>query len=70
MNRATSRETGVSTTTTRVISGFSVSMKTSVPRIVITPENNWVKPISSPSAKVSTSVIIRETRSPDGWESR
>ena len=53
-----------------VITGLSVSIKTRVPNMVSTPEKSWVKPISSPSAKVSTSVMIRETRSPAGCESR
>ena len=66
MNRAANSESGVSTTTTPAISGLSVNMNQSVPRIVITPENSWVNPSSSPSAKVSASVMIRLTISPDG----
>ena len=38
--------------------------------MVSTPENSWVKPISRPSAKVSTSATIRLTMSPEGWLSR
>ena len=47
-----------------------VSMKPRVPMMVSTPVNSWVKPISRPSAKVSTSAITRLTRSPWGWLSK
>ena len=40
------------------------NMKPSVHRIVSTPVNSWVNPISRPSAKVSTSAITRLTISP------
>ena len=49
---------------------FCRSMNSRVPRMVSTPENSWVKPISRPSAKVSTSATIRLTMSPEGWLSR
>ena len=57
-------------TTSSVIGALNVSMKLSVPRIVITPEKSWVKPISRPSANVSTSAIMRLTVSPVGCASR
>ena len=57
-------------TTTKVMGTFSFSMNSRVPKMVSRPENNWVKPISRPSAKVSTSAIIRLTISPEGWLSR
>ena len=70
MKLATNRETGVISTTTSVIGTLSVSMKMSVPRMVITPVKSWVKPMSRPSANVSTSEIMRLTVSPEGWASR
>ena len=57
-------------TTTRLISTFSRNMNNRVPKMVSTPVNSWVKPIRSPSAKVSTSATIRLTMSPAGWLSR
>ena len=70
MKLATSSESGVMSTTSSVIGALNVSMKPSVPRIVITPEKSWVKPISRPSANVSTSAIMRLTVSPVGCASR
>ena len=70
MNPATTRLSGVMSTTTREISTFSRNMNSRVPRMVSRPVNSWVKPISSPSAKVSTSATIRLTMSPAGWLSR
>ena len=57
-------------TTTSVMGTFCRNMNSRVPRMVSTPENSWVKPISRPSAKVSTSATIRLTMSPEGWLSR
>ena len=66
---ATNRDTGVITTTTTVISTFTLSMKHKVPRMVITPVKSWVKPMSKPSANWSTSAMTRLTTSPVGWPS-
>ena len=57
-------------TTTSEMNTFSRNMNSKVPTMVSTPVNSWVKPISSPSAKVSTSATIRLTMSPAGWLSR
>ena len=57
---------GVSTTTTAVIGGFIVSMKTRVAPIVITPVNSCENPISRPSPNWSASEIILLTVSPCG----
>ena len=69
MKAATSRDTGVMTTTTAVMTTLTLSMKISVPRMVMTPENSWVKPMSRPSANWSTSAMTRLTTSPVGRES-
>ena len=53
-------------TTTSVMGTFSRSMNSNVPKMVRMPENSWVKPISRPSAKVSTSATMRLTISPEG----
>ena len=66
---ATTSEIGVIKTTTKVIFMLIVIIKKSVSIIVIIPVNNWVNPISSPSANVSTSVITLLTISPCAWES-
>ena len=63
-------ESGVTKMTTSAIFQFIISMKASVPRIVMTPVKNCVKPIKSPSANWSASAIMRLTVSPWGWESR
>lgn len=47
-----------------------MSMMVSVPTISTTPVNSCVKPMSRPSEKVSTSAIMRLTRSPEGCASR
>ena len=70
MNLAINRERGVSTTTVKAIHHWSRSMKYSVPAMVTTPVNSWVKPSSRPSAKVSASAMMRETISPWGCASR
>ena len=49
---------------------FLMSMMVSVPTISTTPVNSCVKPMSRPSEKVSTSAIMRLTRSPEGCASR
>ena len=67
---ATTRLSGVMQTTTSVMGIFSLSMNSRVPRMVSTPLNSWVKPMSRPSAKVSTSATMRLTISPEGWLSR
>ena len=67
MNRATNSDSGVTPTTTSVISALWVNMNASVNRIVSTPVNSWVKPISRPSANWSASAITRLTVSPWGW---
>ena len=67
---ATTRLSGVMHTTTSVMGTFSLSMNSRVPRMVSTPLNSCVKPISRPSAKVSTSATMRLTISPEGWLSR
>ena len=51
-------------TTTSAMGTLVASMKTRVPRMVSTPVNSWVNPMSRPSAKVSTSAMIRLTISP------
>ena len=66
MNAATTREIGVTTSTTSVIAAFTETMKPMVPRMVITPVKSWVKPIKRPSANWSTSAITRLTISPAG----
>ena len=67
---ATTRLSGVMQTTTSVMGTFSLSINSRVPRMVSTPLNSWVKPMSRPSAKVSTSATMRLTISPEGWLSR
>ncbi len=57
-------------TTTSVMGTFSLQHEQQGARMVSTPENSWVKPISRPSAKVSTSATMRLTISPEGWLSR
>ena len=64
MNFATRKDTGVMHTTTSVMGTLVISMNPNVHRIVSTPVNNWVNPISRPSAKVSTSAMTRLTISP------
>ena len=49
MNRAMNRDRGVSSTTASVIFQLMDSMNNRVPRMVTTPVNSWVKPISRPS---------------------
>ena len=66
MKAATTRDTGVITTTTRVMTTLTLSMKHRVPRMVMTPVNSWVKPIKRPSANWSTSAMTRLTTSPVG----
>ena len=70
MNRATRKLRGVSSTTSREIRTFLENMNTSVTPSVITPENSWVKPSSSPSDSTSVSVITRLTISPELCRSR
>ena len=60
----------MTTTTTRVIHTLIDSIKARVPTIVTTPVNSWEKPISSPSANWSASLMTRETTSPWEWLSR
>ena len=43
------QDTGVTSTTTRVIDILTESIKKKVPAMVITPVNSWVKPINRPS---------------------
>ena len=50
MKPATKKDSGVISTTTSVIPTSVVTMKRRVPRMVITPEKSWVKPIRRPSA--------------------
>ena len=64
INFATRKETGVMHTTTRAMGTLVTSMKISVPMMVSTPVKSWVKPMSRPSAKVSTSATTRLTMSP------
>ena len=64
MNRATNSDSGVTPTTTSVMGTFWVNMNASVKSMVSTPENSWVKPISSPSASWSASAMTRLTVSP------
>ncbi len=64
MNFATKKDTGVMQITTRAMGTLVISMKIKVPSMVSTPVNSWVKPMSRPSAKVSTSAITRLTISP------
>ena len=70
MNAATSRLTGVMSTTTRAMRIFVTSMNMSVPSIVSIPEKNWVNPSRSPSENCSTSDMILLTISPERCESR
>ena len=57
-------------TTTAVMGPLTLSMKPRVPRMVMTPVNSWVKPMSRPSANWSTSAMMRLTIWPVGWLSR
>ena len=70
MNAATTRETGVTSSTTKVMTPLTESMKPKVPKMVMTPVKSWVKPIKRPSANWSTSAMTRLTISPVGWPSR
>ena len=45
------------------------SITPSVPRMVSSPVNSWVKPISKPSLNCSTSVVMRLMASPGRWAS-
>ena len=69
INFATKSDSGVSTTTRSAMRQSSTIMNASVPRIVMTPVKNCVKPIKRPSEKVSTSEITRLTVSPAGCAS-
>ena len=69
INLATSRETGVASITISEIFQFIESIKMSVPIMVKTPENNCLKPIRRPSAKVSTSLMTLLKTSPVLWVS-
>ena len=69
MNDATKSDTGVIHTTTMAMIQLIDSMKHSVPTIVITPVNNCVNPIRSPSENWSTSAMILLTMSPCVCES-
>jgi hypothetical protein len=64
MKLATTRDSGVIQTTTSAIPKWILTIKNRVPRMVITPVNNCVKPIRRPSAKVSTSATTRLRVSP------
>ena len=57
-------------TTTTVVILLSVHIYISVPTMVTIPVKACVNPSRRPSAKVSTSVTILETRSPVGCVSR
>ena len=70
MNAATTSETGVTSSTTKVMVTLTESIKPRVPKMVMSPVNSWVKPIKSPSANWSTSAITRLTISPVGCPSR
>ena len=50
MKEATSQEIGVTSRTTKVIPTLTLNINPMVPRIVITPVNSWVNPMSRPSA--------------------
>ena len=67
---ATNKDNGVSTITTSATHLWIASIKKSVPTIVSIPVKNCVNPISRPSAKVSTSAMMRLTVSPVGCLSR
>ena len=67
---AATRLKGVTQITTSAMRASTYSMNDSVPMMVITPVKSWLKPISRPSAKVSTSAIMRLTRSPEECASR
>ncbi len=69
INAATTRDIGVTSSTTRVMVIFTENMKPKVPSMVMTPVKSWVKPIRRPSANWSTSAITLLTISPAGWES-
>ena len=69
MNRATKIDSGVNATTTSAMRQSMNSMTPSVPKIVSTPVNSWVKPISRPSLNCSTSVVMRLIASPGRWAS-
>ena len=69
MKFASTKDRGLSSTTTRVIHGSMLSMKRMVPAMVATPVKSWVKPSSRPSENWSMSVTIRLIRSPEGWRS-
>ena len=70
MKRATRKLRGVIRTTKSDIHRFLENMKTSVTPMVTTPEKSWVKPKSSPSERVSISVMTLLTMSPAEWVSR
>ena len=69
-NLPSTSESGVITITTSATEGRMESIRIRVPAMVITPVKSCVKPMSKPSAKVSTSPITRLTVSPCGWASR
>ena len=69
MKLATNSETGVTRITTTAMAGLIVNMNISVPKIVRTPVNSWVKPMRSPSENWSMSAIRRLMISPWEWES-
>ena len=64
MNLATKKETGVMHTTTSAMGTLVAIMNIRVPPMVSTPVKSWVKPMSRPSAKVSTSATTLLTISP------
>ena len=69
MNRATKMDSGVSATTTSAMRQSMKIITPSVPKIVSTPVNSWVKPINKPSLNCSTSVVMRLIASPGRWAS-
>ena len=69
MNFATKMESGVRTTTIRVMRQSMESIKPKVPTMVRMPVNSWVKPINRPSLNCSTSVLMRLMASPGLWAS-
>ena len=64
INLATKKETGVMHTTTSAMGTLVAIMNIRVPPMVSTPVKSWVKPMSRPSAKVSTSATTLLTISP------
>ena len=69
MKPAYQMDTGVTSTTTRAMKGFSASITARVPKMVATPGSNWVRPCKRPSDTHSASFTMRLMMSPWVWPS-